>query len=422
MVADIVQIADVSPRHIRKRSRNVRDAQAHRLGDANANGPVVVDLIDDEQSSLDVDEYASIVRSDALITGPEQIEISSSASGSGDESLVGHQQVAPRELCRRCAHRSHDAVESTSIAAARSGQNTAVVDLTRTPDRSRGPSVASSPGHDDVVITSSSVAHPRAQRIEEGDPEVVYVSERNCLSLEPEDGDEVASDLDNDDTSDELNDDLPRRQLPDRGRTYDVRDVRFRGRPTAASRSPSAAEARRAHRQAALRRTVIGAPGAESNGLLRPRRTRGMSMSRLFDDHFPALPWMSGAQSRMYPAVSTSQGYHFGDTSHEYFNSEPPWTFPYTFEALAALDDRAQDDRRRASSQVIRALPVVRATEADTAESCRVCLSDFELNEVLRRLPCSHVYHKGCIDKWLSRNGCCPVDKRRVDECPIFAS
>lgn len=41
--------------------------------------------------------------------------------------------------------------------------------------------------------------------------------------------------------------------------------------------------------------------------------------------------------------------------------------------------------------------------------SCAVCLSEFDDDDVLRRLPCGHNFHRACIDKWLKRNKVCPL-------------
>lgn len=46
---------------------------------------------------------------------------------------------------------------------------------------------------------------------------------------------------------------------------------------------------------------------------------------------------------------------------------------------------------------------------------CAVCLSDFELGESLRRLPCGHFFHQDCCDTWLYRNKRCPVCIRSID-------
>lgn len=42
-------------------------------------------------------------------------------------------------------------------------------------------------------------------------------------------------------------------------------------------------------------------------------------------------------------------------------------------------------------------------------ERCLICLSDYEAAEELRQLTsCKHLYHKDCIDEWLTtgRNSC----------------
>ncbi|KAK9149384.1 hypothetical protein Scep_008141 [Stephania cephalantha] len=35
--------------------------------------------------------------------------------------------------------------------------------------------------------------------------------------------------------------------------------------------------------------------------------------------------------------------------------------------------------------------------------SCRICLEDMEIGSEVTRMPCSHVFHSGCIDSWLGR-------------------
>ncbi|KAI9583961.1 hypothetical protein GQX74_010296 [Glossina fuscipes] len=41
--------------------------------------------------------------------------------------------------------------------------------------------------------------------------------------------------------------------------------------------------------------------------------------------------------------------------------------------------------------------------------SCAVCLHDFELQQILRVLPCTHTFHAECVDKWLEMRRTCPV-------------
>ncbi|KFK32936.1 hypothetical protein AALP_AA6G308400 [Arabis alpina] len=58
----------------------------------------------------------------------------------------------------------------------------------------------------------------------------------------------------------------------------------------------------------------------------------------------------------------------------------------------------------------------------DLEDCCTVCLSDFEPDDKVRQLPnCRHVFHHGCLDRWIV--GCskvtCPICRNRFipEEC-----
>lgn len=44
-------------------------------------------------------------------------------------------------------------------------------------------------------------------------------------------------------------------------------------------------------------------------------------------------------------------------------------------------------------------------------DSCSVCLEEFQVGEVIRNLPCTHPFHKDCVDKWLYKKHSCPLCK-----------
>eukprot|EP00930_Biecheleria_cincta_P071204 TRINITY_DN58724_c0_g1_i1.p1 TRINITY_DN58724_c0_g1~~TRINITY_DN58724_c0_g1_i1.p1 ORF type:complete len:235 (+),score=41.39 TRINITY_DN58724_c0_g1_i1:67-771(+) len=47
-------------------------------------------------------------------------------------------------------------------------------------------------------------------------------------------------------------------------------------------------------------------------------------------------------------------------------------------------------------------------------QKCTVCLDNFTHGDELRMLPCTHRYHRKCIDKWLARSPACPVCKHNI--------
>lgn len=76
----------------------------------------------------------------------------------------------------------------------------------------------------------------------------------------------------------------------------------------------------------------------------------------------------------------------------------------------------------KATAATVCALPEITVQAADVARmrresindthGCSICMEDFAEGDVTRRLPCLHMYHKECIDRWLLQcNATCPICK-----------
>ncbi|KAG6545364.1 hypothetical protein Mapa_013213 [Marchantia paleacea] len=84
------------------------------------------------------------------------------------------------------------------------------------------------------------------------------------------------------------------------------------------------------------------------------------------------------------------------------------------YEMLLALDTDI-DRNRGASIEKINLLPLTTLQPTDVCEdTCSICLEMQVSGEVIRRLPCIHVFHMKCIDKWLQRQAVCPVCKAHI--------
>eukprot|EP00931_Biecheleriopsis_adriatica_P006709 TRINITY_DN108072_c0_g1_i1.p1 TRINITY_DN108072_c0_g1~~TRINITY_DN108072_c0_g1_i1.p1 ORF type:complete len:337 (+),score=58.30 TRINITY_DN108072_c0_g1_i1:70-1080(+) len=78
-----------------------------------------------------------------------------------------------------------------------------------------------------------------------------------------------------------------------------------------------------------------------------------------------------------------------------------------------------------ATCSQIRHIPMFRYKAADPQESdasCSICLGDFDDGALLRRLPCGHEFHRGCVDRWLKRNKRCPLCMHAIDELCSWAT
>ncbi|XP_068197152.1 E3 ubiquitin-protein ligase RNF126-like [Antennarius striatus] len=69
-----------------------------------------------------------------------------------------------------------------------------------------------------------------------------------------------------------------------------------------------------------------------------------------------------------------------------------------------------------AERERIRRLPTVSITEEHVVAGleCPVCKEDFHVEESVRQLPCSHLFHNDCIVPWLERHDTCPVCRKSL--------
>eukprot|EP01017_Pseudomicrothorax_dubius_P017525 TRINITY_DN19729_c0_g1_i1.p1 TRINITY_DN19729_c0_g1~~TRINITY_DN19729_c0_g1_i1.p1 ORF type:complete len:132 (-),score=16.36 TRINITY_DN19729_c0_g1_i1:61-411(-) len=43
-----------------------------------------------------------------------------------------------------------------------------------------------------------------------------------------------------------------------------------------------------------------------------------------------------------------------------------------------------------------------------TRKECSVCMCPFREGEVIRQLPCKHIFHRCCIKPWFTKQSTCP--------------
>ena len=63
------------------------------------------------------------------------------------------------------------------------------------------------------------------------------------------------------------------------------------------------------------------------------------------------------------------------------------------------------------------------AGNEDEDMKCGICLEEYTEEDILRKMPCDHFYHKDCIDEWLNNRSECPICKQNIRDAESkFAS
>ncbi|XP_039114431.1 E3 ubiquitin-protein ligase BIG BROTHER [Dioscorea cayenensis subsp. rotundata] len=86
-----------------------------------------------------------------------------------------------------------------------------------------------------------------------------------------------------------------------------------------------------------------------------------------------------------------------------------------TYEELLDLGEAVGTQSRGLSQEHISLLPVSKykcgffSRKKSRGERCVICQMDYRRGDRQMTLPCKHVYHSGCVARWLSINKACPV-------------
>lgn len=77
---------------------------------------------------------------------------------------------------------------------------------------------------------------------------------------------------------------------------------------------------------------------------------------------------------------------------------------------LAAIPAQAFEDYKRARRQSSEDSDEgSQLLGEDLAMSCSICLCDFEADDLVKELPCRHLFHGEELDEWLRKNASCPI-------------
>ena len=148
----------------------------------------------------------------------------------------------------------------------------------------------------------------------------------------------------------------------------------------------------------------------------------------------PYIPVVLGVLVAMFLLLLTAVCWKFAlrhtSIGRILFNTNSPNTRSFTFtDGLGNPTNRnpnsSRDNRRGLSKESINQLPEIKyclpAGEHQGDEPlCSICLSEFEKDDVLKRIPaCNHEFHKACIEQWLFNHTNCPMCRVEINSNPM---
>ncbi|XP_056425193.1 RING finger protein 11-like [Hyla sarda] len=104
-------------------------------------------------------------------------------------------------------------------------------------------------------------------------------------------------------------------------------------------------------------------------------------------------------------ASNTTPGASEGNASHQESAAPEP-------QSSEPLETQRLPPRVAKRMKRIEGLPSRPFTQDDELTSCLVCLEEFINGEQVIYLPCTHIYHRGCLRPWLRSKPRCPMCRR----------
>ncbi|XP_023178931.1 E3 ubiquitin-protein ligase RNF126 [Drosophila hydei] len=167
----------------------------------------------------------------------------------------------------------------------------------------------------------------------------------------------------------------------------------------------------------------IGSSGSSSGApSIAGGRVRPANLDRLDNvlyDFLQSLP-LAGATAEIVTGPGGGGGVGGTGHSHMFFMGNPG-DYAWGREGLDTIVTQMLNQMETSgppplSTQRINEIPNVKisAEEVERKMQCSVCWDDFKLDESVRKLPCSHLYHENCIVPWLNLHSTCPICRKSL--------
>lgn len=87
-----------------------------------------------------------------------------------------------------------------------------------------------------------------------------------------------------------------------------------------------------------------------------------------------------------------------------------------SYEQLLQLEENVGNVSKGLKKEKIDALPMVKFYKGFYKDcfQCIICMESYNELEMVKKLPCGHIFHKECIAQWLIKEKTCPFCKKEI--------
>ena len=93
---------------------------------------------------------------------------------------------------------------------------------------------------------------------------------------------------------------------------------------------------------------------------------------------------------------------------------------------LESEDDIEALCKKNEINEILKFIPISKVKEekkpSDNNYKCMICLSNYKIRDKIITLPCLHIFHSKCFEKWMYQQRACPICKYDVSLESLLSS